>query len=95
MRLNILSTGIALRLGHAYRGLMVNMVPDNAKLRRRAVAIVARAARIAPDRAEAALDAADWSIKVAITHGGCRDRRRGGAGAPHPQRRRHPGALRA
>ncbi len=68
--LNILSTGIALRLGHAYRGLMVNMVPDNAKLRRRAVAIVARAARIAPDRAEAALAAADWSIKVAVTMAG-------------------------
>lgn len=68
--LNILSTGVALRLGHGYRGLMVNMVPDNAKLRGRAVAIVARAAGIAPDRAEAALAAADGSIKVAVTLAG-------------------------
>ncbi len=42
--LNILSTGVALRLGHGYRGLMVNMLPDNAKLRQRAVEIVAKAA---------------------------------------------------
>ena len=68
--LNILSTGVALRLGHGYRGLMVNMVPDNAKLRGRAVAIVARAAGIAPDRAEAALAAADRSIQVAVTLAG-------------------------
>lgn len=68
--LNILSTGIALKLGHAYRGLMVNMVPDNAKLKRRAVGIVARAARISSDQAEAALDAADWSIKTAVTMAG-------------------------
>lgn len=68
--LNILSTGVALKLGHAYRGLMVNMVPDNAKLKRRAVAIVERAARLAPDRAEEALVAADWSIKTAVTMAG-------------------------
>lgn len=64
--LNILSTGVALKLGHAYRGLMVNMTPDNAKLKRRAVAIVARASGVAPDEAEAALVAADWSIKLAV-----------------------------
>ena len=49
---------------------MVNMVPDNAKLKRRAVAIVERAARIAPDQAEEALAAADWSIKTAVTMAG-------------------------
>lgn len=68
--LNILSTGVALKLGHAYRGLMVNMVPDNAKLKRRAVAIVARAADLPPGRAEAALVEADWSIKTAVTLAG-------------------------
>ena len=65
--LNILSTGVALRLGHAYRGLMVNMSPDNAKLKQRAVAIVARAAGVDADRAAAALAEADWSIKTAVT----------------------------
>ena len=89
--LNILSTGVALRLGHAYRGLMVNMVPDNSKLRGRAVAIVARAAAIAPDRAEAALQAADWSIKVAVTLAGA------GIGAEEARARlaRHGGDIRA
>lgn len=89
--LNILSTGVAARLGHAYRGLMVNMVPDNAKLRSRAVAIVARAAGIAPDRAEAALEAAGWSIKVAVTLAGA------GVDAAEARARlaRHGGDIRA
>ena len=65
--LNILSTGVALRLGHVYRGLMVNMSPDNAKLKQRAVAIVARAAAVDTGRAAAALADADWSIKTAVT----------------------------
>lgn len=64
--LNILSTGVAVRLGHAYRGLMVNMRPDNAKLRVRAAGIVAQAAGVDRARAERALMNADWSIKTAI-----------------------------
>lgn len=64
--LNILSTGVAVRLGHAYRGLMVNMRPDNAKLRVRAASIVARAADVDRSRAERALVDADWSIKTSI-----------------------------
>lgn len=64
--LNILSTGVAVRLGHAYAGLMVNMTADNAKLRRRAVGIVVEAAGVEPARAERALAEADWSIKTAV-----------------------------
>lgn len=64
--LNILSTGVAVRLGHAYRGLMVNMRPDNAKLRARAAGIVAQAAGVDAARAERALVEADWSIKTSI-----------------------------
>lgn len=67
--LNILSTGVAVRLGHAYRGLMVNMHPDNAKLRTRAVAIVAQAAGIGPDQALQHLHETAWSIKTAILAG--------------------------
>lgn len=63
--LNALSTLIGIRLGHGYAGLMVNMRPDNAKLRRRAVAIVARAADTDERRAAEALDAAG-SIKPAV-----------------------------
>ena len=64
--LNILSTGVAVRLGHAYAGLMVNMRPENAKLRARAAAIVAKAADVDAMKAEEALRASDWSIKTAI-----------------------------
>ena len=64
--LNILSTGIAVRLGHSYAGLMVNMRPDNAKLKARAVEIVRQAAGVGQRRAEQALAEADWSVKTAI-----------------------------
>ena len=64
--LNILSTGVAVRLGHAYAGLMVNMSPDNAKLRVRAIGIVAEAAGVDSARAEQALDEAGWSVKTAV-----------------------------
>lgn len=67
--LNILSTGVAVRLGHVYRGLMVNMHPDNTKLRTRAVAIVAEAAGIGQDEARRHLAEAAWSIKTAILAG--------------------------
>ena len=42
--LNLISTGIMLRLGRVYRGMMVNMQMTNAKLKRRAEAMVARIA---------------------------------------------------
>jgi N-acetylmuramic acid 6-phosphate etherase len=64
--LNILSTGIAVRLGHAYAGLMVNLNPDNAKLRQRAVGIVAKAAQVDSDTASRALAETDWAVKPAV-----------------------------
>jgi N-acetylmuramic acid 6-phosphate etherase len=63
--LNLLSTGIMLRLGRVYRGMMVNMRPANAKLRRRAEEMVARISGIALDEAAAALALAEGDIKVA------------------------------
>jgi N-acetylmuramic acid 6-phosphate etherase len=51
--LNLISSGIMLRLGRVYRGLMVNMHVTNAKLRRRAEGMVARLAGC--DAAEAAV----------------------------------------
>ena len=46
--LNLISSGIMLRLGRVYRGLMVNMQPTNAKLRRRAETMVAQIAHCEP-----------------------------------------------
>ena len=63
--LNALSTLVGIRLGHVYAGLMVNMRPDNAKLRRRAIGLVAQAAEVEEDRAARALNEAG-DIKTAI-----------------------------
>lgn len=63
--LNALSTLLGIRLGHGYAGLMVNMRPDNAKLRQRAVAIVAEAAGVDAGEAAAALARAG-DIKSAV-----------------------------
>ncbi|WP_372424818.1 N-acetylmuramic acid 6-phosphate etherase [Salinarimonas chemoclinalis] len=64
--LNLISTGIMLRMGRVYRGMMVNMRAANAKLRRRAEIIVARIAGCDEETARAALAEGDGDIKVAV-----------------------------
>ncbi len=64
--LNILSTCAMALSGHVYEGLMVNMRPVNAKLRRRAAAIVSRLARCTETEAAQALEQASWNIAVAV-----------------------------
>src|SRR6516165_1510656 len=63
--LNLLSTGIMLRLGRIYRGMMVNMHTTNAKLQRRAERMVSRIAGCDTTAAAAALAHADGQIKLA------------------------------
>ena len=63
--LNMLSTLMAVELGHIHDGLMVNLRADNIKLRARAAGIVAQIARVEMAAAEAALDAADGVVKPA------------------------------
>jgi N-acetylmuramic acid 6-phosphate etherase len=63
--LNLISTGIMLRLGRVYRGMMVNMPPTNAKLKRRAEAMVAQIAHCDPAQAPHALEQAEGDIKTA------------------------------
>ena len=63
--LNLISTGIMLRLGRVYRGMMVNMPPTNAKLKRRAESMVARIAGCSQARAADALEETQGDIKVA------------------------------
>ena len=63
--LNLISTGIMLRLGRVYRGLMVNMQTANAKLRSRAEDIVMRITDCAHPIAAEALKKADGNIKLA------------------------------
>jgi N-acetylmuramic acid 6-phosphate etherase len=64
--LNMLSTGVFTRLGHTYRGRMVDVVASNAKLRRRAARIVADLTGATGPRVEGALADAGGSAKLAI-----------------------------
>lgn len=64
--LNMLSTLMALRLGHVHDGYMVNVVADNDKLRGRARGIVAALAEVDEARADAALTASGGAVKPAI-----------------------------
>lgn len=64
--LNMMSTLVALRLGHAVRGHMVNLVADNDKLRQRAQRILMDLTDCTPDAAADALHKADGRVKTAI-----------------------------
>ena len=66
MVLNILSTGVMVRLGKVYSNLMVDVKPTNSKLRRRAVRIVSEVAELDAIHAEQLLAAADWEVKTAV-----------------------------
>lgn len=64
--LNMLSTLMAVHLGHVHDGFMVNLRADNAKLRDRARRIVSVIAGTDTDRAGRLLDEADGSVKIAV-----------------------------
>lgn len=64
--LNMLSTLMAIELGHVHDGMMVNLRADNAKLRARAAGMVSRIAGVGEDAARAALEATDGLVKPAI-----------------------------
>jgi N-acetylmuramic acid 6-phosphate etherase len=64
--LGVISTLAAAELGWVYDGLMVNLRPDNAKLRARAESIVARMAAVGEVAASAALAEALNDVPVAI-----------------------------
>lgn len=63
--LNMISTLVALRLGHAVRGHMVNLVADNEKLRLRAQRILKDLTGCAAETAMSTLLKADGRVKVA------------------------------
>lgn len=66
MVLNMLSTGVMVRLGKTFSNLMVDMQASNRKLRARAVRMVALATGAPEDDAAAALSAAGGEVKTAI-----------------------------
>lgn len=64
--LNLISTGVGLRLGHVHDGHMVNLTADNAKLKDRAARIVADIAGCDEATARAALGQTDGAAKLAV-----------------------------
>jgi N-acetylmuramic acid 6-phosphate etherase len=66
MVLNMITTGALALSGYVYEGQMVGMRPINAKLRLRAIRIIAGIAEVAESRAAELLDAAAGSIPVAV-----------------------------
>lgn len=74
--LNMISTLAGLRLGHVHDGYMINVTADNAKLRSRAVVIVAALAGSSDQAAESALAATGGAVKPAVlVAAGARDGR--------------------
>ena len=64
--LGMLSSLMGFELGHVHHGLMVNLKADNAKLRDRALGIVAMIAGVGEAKAESALREAGGDVKPAI-----------------------------
>ena len=64
--LNMLSTGVMVRLGKTFGNLMVDVQATNAKLRQRAIRIVAEATGLGPTDAERSLEEAGGEVKTAI-----------------------------
>ena len=62
----MVSTGAMIRLGKVYGNLMVDVMPTNEKLVRRAISIVATAADVDEEVARRTLEACGFSVKTAI-----------------------------
>ena len=66
MVLNMLSTGVMIKLGKVYSNLMVDVVASNEKLVNRAVSIVCSATGESEDVAKSALEKCDYHCKTAV-----------------------------
>jgi len=66
MVLNMLSTAVMVRLGHAYENLMIDAVLTNKKLHDRAVRILTQASGASVSSAKHAMRAAGHSMRVAL-----------------------------
>lgn len=66
MILNMLSTGVMIRMGYVYENLMIHLRPSNIKLRDRMIRILAEILPLSYPEAEQALEKATWDIPTAI-----------------------------
>ena len=65
--LNMLSTGVMIRLGHVYENMMINLKPTNIKLTARMVRIVREITGLEEDAAKKLLEESDWNIRKAVS----------------------------
>ena len=66
MVLNMISTITMMKAGKTYGNLMVDVVASNAKLRKRAIRILSEVEHCDALEAQAALEANNWNVKVAV-----------------------------
>ncbi|KXG78434.1 N-acetylmuramic acid 6-phosphate etherase [Fervidicola ferrireducens] len=66
MVLNMISTGVMIKLGKVYSNLMVDLQPTNEKLKNRARQIIKIATGASDDMIEGVLKETDFNVKVAI-----------------------------
>jgi N-acetylmuramic acid 6-phosphate etherase len=66
MVLNMISTGVMIKLGYVYGNLMVNVQPTNKKLEDRAKRIIEQAAGVTEARAAELLEQSGRSVRTAI-----------------------------
>lgn len=66
MILNMLSTGVMVRLGKTYGNLMIDLRPTNGKLRVRAARLLRQASGITEEQSQALLEASAWEVKTAL-----------------------------
>lgn len=66
MVLNMISTGVMIKLGYVYGNLMVNVQPTNRKLEDRARRIIEQAADVSEERARELLEESGRSVRTAI-----------------------------
>jgi len=64
--LNMLSTAVMIKLGKVHGNAMVDLQPNNAKLRARAQRIVAQIGGVSDADARAALESSGWRVKAAV-----------------------------
>lgn len=66
MVLNMLSTGVMIKLGRVYENYMVYVKPTNIKLKDRMIRMTCELAACSADTAESLLENNDWDIKKAV-----------------------------
>ena len=66
MALDLLTTALMVQVGHVYGNRMVDFVPSNTKLRRRAVEMVTALAGVDAAAARDVLARTDWRVKPAV-----------------------------